>query len=457
MDSAAIARLQSHLRGRIVQPGDPDYDAARKVFNAAIDRHPRLVVYCADVADVVAAVGFAREHGLLLAVRSGGHNGGGLGVCDGGLVIDLSRMKGIRVDRQACTARVEAGCTLGDIDHATHAYGLALPSGIISTTGVGGLTLGGGIGHLTRRCGLTIDNLIEADLVLADGSIVTASTSENGDLHWAIRGGGGNFGVVTSFLLRLHPVHTVVAGPTLWPLEQAAEVLRWYRGFMPAAPRELGGFFTFLSVPAGPPFPTELHGRRMCGVLWCYSGPIEQADAVLAPALGFGPPAFAAIGAMPYPALQSAFDALYTPGHQWYWRADFVTGLSDAAIEQHVRHGSVPTPLSTMHLYPIDGAAHDVGRHDTAFSYREACWAQVIVGVDPDPGKRELITEWTRRYHDAVHPHGAGGAYVNFLMDEGQERVRAAYRDNYERLVAIKSRFDPDNLFRVNQNIKPRA
>jgi FAD/FMN-containing dehydrogenase len=457
VNSIAIAALQAQLRGRIVQPSDADYDGARKVFNAMIDRRPRLIVYCADVADVISSVDFAREQGLLLAVRSGGHNGGGLGVCDDGLVIDLSRLKGIRVDAKARTVRVEGGCTWGDVDHATHAFGMATPSGIISTTGVGGLTLGGGIGHLTRRCGLAIDNLLGADIVLADGTLSSVSANDNSDLYWAIRGGGGNFGVVTSFLLRLHPVHTVVAGPTLWPLEQAAEVMQWYRGFIGAAPRDLNGFFAFLTVPAGPPFPEELWLRKMCGVVWCYTGPAQDADEVFAPVRAFGPPALVGIGPMPYPALQSAFDGLYQTGHQWYWRADFVNELSDAAIAQHVQHGRVPTPLSTMHLYPIDGAAHDTGRNDTAFSYRESNWAQVIVGVDPDPANREQITDWTRRYYDALHPYGAGGAYVNFMMDEGQERVQATYRDNYERLAAIKGRFDPDNLFRVNQNVRPQA
>jgi hypothetical protein len=455
MDSTTIARLQSRVRGRIVQPGDPDYDAARKVFNAAIDRRPQLVVYCADVADVGAAVEFAREQALLLAVRCGGHNGGGLGVCDDGLVLDLSQMKDIRVDQQARTMRVEAGCVWGDVDHATHAFGLACPSGIISTTGVGGLTLGGGIGHLSRRFGLTVDNLLGADMVLADGSFVSVGPEQHSDLYWAIRGGGGNFGVVTSFEFRLHPVHTVVAGPTVWPYERTAEVMRWYRDFIPNAPRELGGFFAFLRIPPIPLFPEALHHKAMCGVVWCWSGAPEAADAVFAPVRAFGPPAHHWVGAMPYPALQSFFDPLYCPGHQWYWRADFIDELGDAAIAQHVAHGEVPTPLSTVHLYPIDGAVHDVAPDDTAFSYRRSQWAAVIVGVDPDPANRALVTDWTRRYHEAVHPFGAGGAYVNFMMDEGQERVQATYGDNYAQLAAIKQRYDPGNLFRVNQNIRP--
>jgi FAD/FMN-containing dehydrogenase len=456
-NETAITALRTQLRGELIQPDEAGYDTARKVFNAMIDRYPRLIARCADVADVIACVNFAREQKLLLAVRGGGHNGGGLGVCDDGLVIDLSRMKGIGVDPTARTVRIDGGCTWGDVDHATHAFGLACPSGIISTTGVGGLTLGGGIGHLARSCGLTIDNLLGADIVLADGSLVSVGPDQHPDLYWAIRGGGGNFGVVTSFLFRLHPVHTVIAGPTLWPQEKAADVLRWYRKFLPAAPRELNGFFAFMKVPPIELFPAELHLKNMCGVVWCVNASAERAEALLAPVRDFGPPAFHVTMPLPYPVLQSFFDPLYCPGHQWYWRADFVSELSDAAIAQHVEHGAVPTLLSTMHLYPIDGAPHDVGRNDTAFSFREATWAEVIVGVDPDPANKQLITDWCRGYFDATHPHGAGGAYVNFMMDEGQERVQATYRDNYARLAAVKQRVDPGNLFRINQNIRPQG
>jgi len=326
-----LASYRAQLRGTLIQPGDAAYDDARTVFNAMISKRPRLIARCADVADVIASVGFAREHGLLLAVRGGGHNGGGLGLCDDGLVIDLSALRGIRVDPKARTVRVEGGCTWGDVDHATHAFGLATPSGVISTTGVGGLTLGGGIGHLTRHFGLAIDNLLAVDVVLADGRLVGASESENADLFWAVRGGGGNFGVVTSFEFRLHPVSTVVAGPTLWPLEQAPEVLRWYRRFIADAPDELNGFFAFLTVPPAPPFPPELHLKKMCGVVWCWSGDPAEADAALAPVQAMKP-ALYGVGPMPYPVLQSAFDGLYTPGLQWYWRADFVNELSDPAI-----------------------------------------------------------------------------------------------------------------------------
>jgi FAD/FMN-containing dehydrogenase len=456
IDTAAVEQFATTLRGDLIGPGDPRYDDARQVYNAMIDKHPALIAQCVDVADVIAAVNFAREQGLLLAIRGGGHNGPGLGTVDGGLVIDLSRMNGVRVDPDARTARVEGGATWGDVDHATHAFGLATPSGIISTTGVGGLTLGGGLGNLSRRFGLTIDNLLEADVVLADGRLVTARKTEHPDLFWALRGGGGNFGVVTSFLFRLHPVSTIVGGPTLWPLDQAQAVMRWYREFITTAPQELNGWFAFLTVPPVSPFPEELHLQKMCGVVWCYTGALDRADDVFAPIRAFGPPALDGTHAMSFPALQSAFDALYPPGLQWYWKADFVAELPDEAIRRHVANAAkLPTPHSTMHLYPIDGAAHRAGKDDTAFSYRDARWGEVIVGVDPDPANADRITQWARAYWEDLHPYAAGGAYVNMMMEEGEDRVKDAYRDNYPRLAAIKAKYDPDNLFRVNQNIPP--
>lgn len=457
IDEAAVEEFKASLRGELIQPSDESYDEARKVYNGMIDRRPRMIARCADVADVITAVNFGRENDLLIAIRGGGHNGGGLGICDDGLVIDLSLIKYTRVDPAARTVRVGAGCTWGDVDHATHALGLATPTGIISTTGVGGLTLGGGMGYLTRKCGLTIDNLLEADIVLADGRFVTASAEENEDLFWAIRGGGGNFGVVTSFLFKLHPIHMDYAGPMLWPLEQATEVMQWYREFITQAPDDIYGFFLFLVVPPGPPFPEHLHNKKMCGVVWCYTGPAEQAETTFKPIRSFGPPpALDLVGPMPHPQLQSMFDELYPPGLQWYWRADFFNELSDEAIALHVKYGSeIPTMHSSMHLYPINGAAHRIGKTDTAWSYRDATWAQVIVGVDPDPTNNEQIIAWTKEYWDALHPHSAGGAYVNFMMDEGEERIKASYRDNYDRLVEIKKQFDPTNLFRVNQNIRP--
>lgn len=456
-DDAAVATLKANLRGRLLQPGDPDYGEARKVYNAMIDKKPRLIARCADVADVIHCVNFAREHHLLVAIRGGGHNGAGLGTCDDGLVIDLSPIKYTRVDPTARTVTVGGGCTWGDVDHATHAFGMATPSGIISTTGVGGLTLGGGIGHLTRKCGLSIDNLISADVVLADGSFVMANAQENPDLFWALRGGGGNFGVVTSFTFRLHPIDTLYAGPMLYELSEAADVLKWYRQLLPSAPDNLNGFFAFLTVPPAPPFPEHLHMKKMCGVVWAYTGPLDKAEETFKPIRAFKKPAVDLVGPMPHPALQSMFDTLYPPGLQWYWRADFVNEISDEAVAQHVRFGAaLPTMHCTMHLYPIDGAASRVGKTDTAWNYRRAKWTQVMVGVDPDPANNEKIISWSKSYYNALHPYSAGAAYVNFLMnDEGQERVKKTYGDNYERLVAIKTKYDPENFFRVNQNIQP--
>jgi FAD/FMN-containing dehydrogenase len=449
--------LAGRFRGELIAPGDAGYDEARAVYNGMIDRRPGLIARCTDVADVIAAVGAARHHDLLVSIRGGGHNAGGLGVCDDGLVIDLSPMRGIHVDPKARRVRVEGGCTWGDVDHATHPFGLAVPSGIISTTGVGGLTLGGGLGHLTRRFGLTIDNLLSADVVLADGRLVTASSDEHPNLFWALRGGGGNFGVVTSFEFRANPVSEIVGGPTLWPIDRAPEVMRFYDDLMASAPRELNGFFAFLTVPPAPPFPEELHLQKMCGVVWCWTGPAEQADEVFAPVAAFGPPALHGVHPMPWPALQSAFDALYPPGDQWYWKADFVDELSDEAIALHAKHGAaLPSMQSTMHLYPIDGAGADPAPDATAWNYRGSRYASVIVGVDPDPAKAPELTAWARAYWEELHPHSAGGAYVNMMMhDEGADRVRASYGDNYDRLVAVKREYDPENLFRVNQNIAP--
>lgn len=456
LDDTTIAAFAGQLRGTLLQPDDPEYDEARTLYNAMIDKHPRFIAQCADVADVRAAVNFGREHNLLMAIRGGGHNGPGLGLCNGGLVIDLSAMNAVQVDPDTRTVHVEGGATWGDVDHATHAFGLGTVSGIISTTGVGGLTLGGGHGYLTRKYGLTVDNLLGADVVLSDGRFVHADENENADLFWALRGGGGNFGVVTSFEFQAHPVETVMAGPTLWSMDQAETVLRWYRDFFPNAPRDLYGFFAFLTVPPEAPFPEELHRKKMCGVIWCYTGPEDKADQVFAPALAVGTPALHGVQSMPYPAMQSMFDALYAPGDQWYWKGDFVKEIPDEAVALHVEHGAkLPSMLSTMHLYPIDGAVHDVAEDAMAWSYRDVNWSMVIVGVDPDPETNDVLKQWTRAYWTALHPYSAGGAYPNFLMDEGQERVRASYRGNYDRLSQIKATYDPDNLFRVNQNIAP--
>lgn len=459
LNDRAVQAFEAGFQGRLVRPSDPDYDEVRAVYNAMIDRYPALIARCANAADVVRAVNFVRDHQVPFAVRGGGHSGGGLGIIDDGLVIDLSLMREVRVDPETRTAWVEGGATLNDVDRATHVYGLAVPSGINSSTGIGGLTLGGGLGHLTRHLGLTIDNLIAANIVLADGSYVQASAQEHPDLFWAIRGGGGNFGVVTSFQFQLHPISTVTFGMTFWAMEDAKQVMQWYREFLPAQPDEVNGFFAFLMVPPGDPFPEELHYRKVCGVFWCYSGPQDQAEGLFAQVRQAAPLIFEYTAPMPYPALQSMFDESYPKGHQWYWKADFIKELPDAAIDEHIKYGSqVPTLQSTMHLYPIDGAAGRVGLTDTAWAYRDAKWGMVIVGVDPDPSKKDQLIGWARAYWRAIHPYSAGGAYVNMMMDnEGQDRVRASYRHNYERLAQIKRKYDPANLFRRNQNIEPAA
>ena len=456
MNQTDIQELRAKFRGELITPSDAGYDAARKVYNGMIDKRPALIARCVDAADVIAGVNFAREKKLLLAVRGGGHNGPGLGICDGGLVVDLSRMKGIRVDQKAQTVRVEGGCLWGDVDHATHPFGLAVPSGFLSTTGVGGLTLGGGIGYLSRKYGLTIDNLIGVDVVLADGRPVTASPEENADLFWAVRGGGGNFGVVTSFLFRAGPVSTVYGGPIFWPMEKAGEVLRFWRDFILKAPEEINGWVAFAMVPPVPMFPAEHHGKKVAMVTWCYTGDMAKAEEAFKPIRKFSPPLMDFAGPIPFPVLQSLFDGLYPAGLQWYWKADFFQELSDKAIDLHVKYGErLPTGHSTMHLYPINGAAHRPKKGDTAFSFREANFAEVIVGVDPDPANNPRLIQWAKDYWLAMHPFSSGGGYINMMMDEGEDNVKAAYRENYARLAQVKKKYDPDNLFRVNQNIKP--
>jgi hypothetical protein len=458
MHDDAIAKLKQSLRGTVIGRSDPNYDEARALYNGMIDKTPLIIAKCTDAADVIAAVTFGRENGLLVAVRGGGHNGPGLASVNDGLVIDLSMMKGVRVDPAARTARVGAGCTQGDVDHACHAFGLAMPAGIISTTGVAGLTLSGGHGYLTRKYGLTIDNLIEADVVLADGSFVTANKEKSPDLFWGLRGGGGNFGIVTSFLFRLHPVSMVFAGPIAWDQKHARVIMQRYREFLPQAPEELGAFLGLKTVLSSAPFPNELWGQRMCLLMCCYAGPEKEGRKALAPLLETLPePWFNWTGAMPYPAVQSMFDGLYPKGMQWYWRGDFVKSLPDAAIEAHLAQAAkTPSELSLMHLYPIDGAVHRVSKDESAWNCRDATWSMVIAGIDPSPEKAGPVTRWTKAYWEAVHPFDLGGAYPNFMMDdEGDARIKATYGDNYARLVALKKKYDPTNLFRINQNIRP--
>jgi hypothetical protein len=456
LNETSLKELKGSLRGGLLEPHDMGYDDARKVYNGMIDKRPRIIVRCADVADVILAVNFARENNMLLAIRGGGHSAGGLGICDDGLVIDLSMIKYTHVDLQAGTVVAGGGCTLGDIDHATHIFGLATPTGFMSTTGIGGLTTGGGIGHLTRKLGLTIDNLLSVDMVLADGRFVTANENQNHDLFWAVRGGGGNFGVITAFKFKLHPIDTVYAGPILYEMNEAEEVLKWYSKMIKEAPDELNGFFAFLTVPPGPPFPEHLQLKKMCGIIWTYSGPLQKAEEIFKPIRAFRKPSLDLAGPLPYTVLQIMFDAICPKGLQWYWRADFIKEINEKAIAEHIRFGNaLPTTLSTMHIYPINGAASRVDKNQTAWAYRDATWAMIIAGIDPEPANSEKIKVWCKQYWEALHPYSAGGAYVNFMMDEGEERVRATYRDNYARLVTIKNKYDPGNLFRVNQNIKP--
>ena len=444
------------IRGEVILPDNQNYNESRKVYNGMIDKRPGMIVKCVDVADVISCVNYGRENNLLVAVRGGGHNGGGLGICDGGMVIDLSGIKYIRVNTADNTVRVGGGNVWGEVDHATHAYGLAVPTGIISSTGVGGLTLGGGVGHLSRKFGLTIDNLLEADMVLADGSFVTVNASQNADLFWAIRGGGGNFGIVTSFKFQGHPLKTVIGGPTLWPIEQAEEIMEWYHDFIHNATEDLNGFVATMVIP-GPPFPDHLHLKKFCGIVWCYTGDPNKFDELFQPVRD-KQPLFEHVGEMPHPAINTLFDGLFPEGLQWYWRADFFTELGPEARAEHKKFGSIiPTPLSQMHMYPISGAASRPGPTDTPWAYRDAKYAGVFVGVDADPDNAEKITDWAKSYQEALHPYSSGGAYTNFMMDEGQERVRASYKQNYDRLVDIKTKYDPGNFFRVNQNIKPKA
>ena len=453
-DASAIESLVSRISGEVILPSNEKYDQARKVYNGMIDKRPGMIVQCRDVADVIYAVKFGREHELLVAVRGGGHNGGGLGLCDNGMVIDLAGIKYTIVDPSTGKVRVGGGNTLGEIDHATHAFGLAIPAGILSTTGIGGLALGGGIGYLSRKYGLTIDNLLEVEMVLADGTVAIANASSNADLFWAVRGGGGNFGIVTSFLFQAHPVSEIFGGVTLWPVEQTEEIMEWYHDFINKAPDDLNGFIAVLTIP-GPPFPESLHHKHFCGIVWCYAGDLLQAEEIFKPVKA-KKPIFEHMGPMPYPAIQRMFDGLFPPGLQWYWRADFFSELGPEARKKHYEFGrKIPTPLSQMHLYPISGAAGRVAADATPWAYRDAKYAGVIIGVDADAANADKITTWCKDYWEATHPYSAGGAYLNFIMNEGQDRIKASYRQNYDRLAAIKRKYDPDNFFRVNQNIVP--
>lgn len=457
MGKPTIEQLRERVRGELITPRDEGYEQARRVFNAMIDRRPRVVVRSADAGDVMAAVDFARENELDLAVRGGGHSVPGFGTCDDGVVVDLSRMRGVRVDPRARTARAEGGATWGDFNHATHAFGLATTGGVVSTTGIAGLTLGGGIGHLARGIGLSCDNLVSADVVTADGRFLVASENESEDLFWALRGGGGNFGVVTSFEYKLYPVKDIYGGVMFYELSEAENVLRFYRGFITDAPEELGAFPAFQIAPPLPFIAEKRHGDTFIAIVACWAGAVDRGERAFKPFHDLAPVVAELVGPMPYPALNSAFDGLYPPGQlQHYWKANFVTRLTDEAIKAHVKYGpKVPVVNSTVHIYPINGACHRVSSEATAFAYRQANFATVIAGMWPDPDQNEANITWVRDYYQATAPHSEEGGYINFMAADDQDRIRANYKGNYDRLVKIKRKYDPGNLFHLNQNIRP--
>jgi FAD/FMN-containing dehydrogenase len=456
MSKPKIDDLRERVRGTVITPDDDGYDEARRVYNAMIDRRPAVVVQPVNAGDVMAAVDYARENELDLAVRGGSHGVPGFGTCDDGVAIDLSSTRGVRVDSAGRTARTDGGATWGDLNAAGYPFGLATTGGIISTTGVGGLTLGGGIGYLSRGHGLSCDNLTSVDVVTADGQLVVANDHENEDLFWAVRGGGGNFGVVTSMEFAMHPVKDIYGGPMLFELDAAADIFGFYREFIMDAPEEFGGFPGYQIAPPLPFIPEDRHGEPFCLFVSCWTGPMDEGDKVLQSLRDVAPPVADGVGPMPYPALNSAFDALVPPGLQHYWKANFVKDLTDDAIAAHLEHGpKVPAVNSTMHIYPINGACHDVGADETAFAYRDANFATVIAGMWPDAADNEANIQWVRDYYEATAPHSEEGGYINFMAADDQGRIEANYRGNYKRLTDVKRQYDPGNLFHLNQNITP--
>jgi FAD/FMN-containing dehydrogenase len=452
-----ITELREQVRGPVIEPGDDGYDELRRVHNGMHDRHPALIVRAAATADAVAVVNYAHEGGLDLAIRGGGHSAPGFGTCDGGVVLDLGLINNVFVDPVKKTARAGGGATWGDFNHATHAYGLATTGGIISTTGVGGLTLGGGVGYLARGCGLSCDNLVSAEVVTADGRILTASEYDNEDLFWALRGGSGNFGVVTSLELALHDVDTIYGGPLLYEVSDAPAVMRAYDDYIQQAPEQLGAFFGWQMAPPLPFIPEDRHGDVFCAMVTCWSGRPEQGEQALKPFRDVAEVKAEFVGPMPYPALNSAFDALFFKGIRQYWKADFVCDLPDDAVAAHVEHGPrTPTVASTMHLYPINGAAARVGPEETAFGHRDARYAMVIAAFWPDSADDEADIRWVRDYYAAVHPYsGTEGGYVNFMNADDAARAPENYGGAYDRLRAVKATYDPTNLFHTNQNVAP--
>ena len=451
LDETVIEEFSASMRGDLLRSGDDGYDEARTCFNVMIDKRPALIARCAGVADVIHAVNFARTNSVLVSVRGGGHNVSGNAFCDGGLMIDLSPMKGVRVDVEGRTVRAEPGVTWGEFDHETQAFGLATTGGVIATTGVAGLTLGGGIGWLMGNHGLACDNLLSVDVVTADGGLLTASASENQELFWGLRGGGGNFGIATSFEFQLHPVGQMLGGPIIHPLDQAVELLGFYDEFTRTTPDELGTVAIFVSSP---------EGDRMAGVMVGYNGPVEEGERVLKPLREFGTPLADVIGPMSYTQVQGLFADGFPPGLHHYWKSNFLKSLDAKAIEIIVEHArNAPSPKSAVAIEQFGGAVSRVGKDDTAFNHRDARYNMLIVGMWSDPAEKDENVKWVRNLWDAMEPYSSGGVYVNYLgqeADEGAERVKAAYGpEKYERLVALKNKYDPTNLFRLNQNIKP--
>jgi FAD/FMN-containing dehydrogenase len=456
MTTPTIEDVRAQIRGDVITASDAGYDGARMVYNAMHDRSPAAILRCANAGDVIAAVNYARECGGDVSVRGGSHSAPGFGTNDGGVVIDLSPMKGIRVDPRARTARADGGCTWGDFNHATHAFGLATTGGIISTTGIAGLTLGGGIGYLTRGLGLSLDNLLSADVVTADGQFLVASEKENEDLFWALRGGGGNFGVVTSFEYRLHPIKDIVAGIFIFPLDHARALFQFYREFIEDAPEELGAFPAYLIAPPLPFLPEAAHGKTFCGMVACWAGPLDKGEKAFQPIRAVGPTVGELVSPMPYPAINTLFDALLPPGLQQYWKGAFADSLSDGAIEAHLEHGpKIPTVNCAMHIYPINGAVNRVSPEATAFAYRDMKFATVIAGAWPDAADNDKNIKWVKDYYRALEPHSSPAGYINFMDADDQGRIRENYKGNYERLVSAKRKYDPGNLLHLNQNIKP--
>ena len=453
LDVDAIEQFSAELRGGHLLRGDEGYDDARTIYNAMIDKQPALIVRCAGVADVIHAVNFARTNDLVVSVRGGGHNVSGNAITDGGLMIDLSPMKGVRVDPEGKTARAEPGVTWGEFDHETQAFGLATTGGLVSTTGVAGLTLGGGLGWLMGNHGLACDNLISVDVVTADGRFLTASDSHNQDLFWALRGGGGNFGIATSFEFQLHPVGPMLGGILIHPLDKAAETIGFYDDYTRTCPDELGTFVAFVTSP---------EGERVMAIFVCYNGAVEEGERVLRPLREFGTPLADMIGPMPYVQVQRMMDEGFPAGRQNYWKSNFLKGLDTEAIEIIVDHvAKAPSPYSAVAIEQFSGAVNRVGKDDTAFNHRDARYNLLIVGIWPDPTAKADNVKWVRDLWDAMEPYSSGGVYVNYLgeeADEGAERIKSAYGpEKYERLVALKNKYDPINLFRLNQNIKPSA